>query len=72
MGAAQRAHLDLEVCFFNERLRPGPGDQLLLADHLTGAFDQSGQDVEGAAAEPHRPVALEQQTLRCKEPVGAK
>ncbi len=71
-GAAQGAHLNLEIRFFDERPRPGSGDQLLFADHLTGAFDQSGQDVEGAAAEPHRPVALEQQTLRCKEPVRAK
>ena len=67
-GAAQRAHLDLEVRVFDEGFRPGSGDQFLLADHLAGAFDQSGQDVEGAAAEPHRLVALEQQPLRCKEP----
>ncbi len=67
-GAAQGAHLNLEVRFFDVRLRPGSRDQLLLADHLAGALDQSGQDVEGAAAEPHRLVALEQKPLRCKEP----
>src|SRR4030095_8494154 len=53
-GAAQGAHLNLQVRFFDERLRPGSGDQLLFADHLAGAFDQSGQNVKGAAAEPHR------------------
>ena len=71
-GAAQGAHLNLQVRFFDERLRPGSGDQFLLADHLAGAFDQGGQDVKGAAAEPHRLVALEQEPLRCKEPVRAK
>ena len=71
-GAAQRADLDLQVCFFDEGFRPGSGDQLLLADHLAGALDQSGQDVEGAAAEPHRLVALEQEPLRCEEPERAK
>ena len=71
-GATQSADLNLQIRFFDERLRPGSGDQLLLADHLAGAFDQSGQDVEGAAAEPHWLVALEQEPLRCKEPERAK
>src|SRR5260370_5471470 len=71
-GGAQGAHLNLQVRLFDERLRPGSGDQLLLADHLAGAFDQSSQNVKGAAAEPHRLVALEQEPLRCKEPVRAK
>jgi hypothetical protein len=71
-GAAQGAHLDLQVRFFDERLRPGPRDQLLFADHLAGAFDQSSQDVKGAAAEPHRLVTLEQEPLRWKETVRAK
>ena len=67
-GAAQCAHLNLEVRFLNERLRPDLGDQLLLADHLTGVFHQRRQDVEGAAAELHRPAAFEQQALLCEEP----
>jgi hypothetical protein len=41
-------------------MRPGSGDQLFFADHLTRAFDQSGENVEGTAAEPYRSVALEQ------------
>src|SRR5260370_33205280 len=71
-GAAQGAHLNLQVRLFDERLRPGSGDQLLLADHLAGAFDQSSQNVKGAAAEPHRLVALEQEPPRRQEPVRAK
>jgi hypothetical protein len=44
-------------------LRPGSGDQLLLADHLFGTLDQKGKNVEGAATEPYRPVALKQEPL---------
>jgi hypothetical protein len=44
-------------------LRPGSGDQLLLADHLAGKFDERAQDVKGAADEPHRLVALEEEPL---------
>jgi len=29
---------------------PGSGDQFLFADHLAGAFDQRGQDIERTAA----------------------
>src|SRR5207245_4200510 len=71
-SAAQSADLNLQIRILDERFRPGSGYQFLLTDHLAGAFDQGGQDVEGAAAEPHRRVALEQQTLRCKEPEWAK
>jgi hypothetical protein len=71
-GTAQSADLNLQIRFFHERSWPGSGDQLFLADHLAGMFDQSGQDVEGAAAEPHRLVALEQKPLRCNEAERAK
>src|SRR5258708_3689880 len=71
-SAAQSAHLNLEIRFFDVRFRPGPRDQFLFADHLASACDQSGQDVKGAAAESHRLTALEQEPLRCKEPVRAK
>ncbi len=71
-GAAQRAYLNLHVRVFDECLRPRAGHQLLFADHLAGAFDQSSQNVEGTAAEPHRPVGLEQKPLRSKEPERTK
>jgi hypothetical protein len=67
-GAAQSAHLDLEIRLFDVRFRPGPRDQFLFADHLAGALDQSRQNVKGAAAEPDRLIALEQKSLHCKEP----
>ena len=43
-----------------------------LADDLACAFDQCGQDVEGAGAEPHWLVAFEQEPLCCEEPVRTK
>ena len=71
-GATQSADLNLQIRFFDEGLRPGSGDQFLLADHLAGAFDQSGQNVKSAAAEPHRLIALEQEPPRCNEPERAE
>src|SRR5580692_11256895 len=62
-GTTQSADLYLQVGFFDERVRPGLGDQLVLADYLAGAFDQGGQYVERAAAKSHRLVTLEQEAL---------
>jgi hypothetical protein len=59
-STTQSADLEFQIRFFHERCWPGPGNQLLLADHLTGAFDQSSQDIKRATAEPHGLVALEQ------------
>jgi len=67
-GAPQRADLNLQIRFFDERLRPNTCDQLVLADHLAGPFDQSRQNVKSAASEPHGFVPLEQEPLPCKEP----
>src|SRR5882672_8297743 len=71
-GAAQRADLNLQIRFLDERLRPSPTYQFLFADYLASAFDQSSEDVKSAAAEPHRLVAVEQEPLLCKEPERAK
>ncbi len=71
-GSAQSVDLNVQIRFFDERFPPDLGYQFLLADHLAGASDESGQDVKGAAAEPHRLVALEQEPLRCKELERAK
>src|SRR5580700_5283859 len=71
-GATQCADLDLQIGFVDERCWPNLGDQLFLADQLTSAFDQSGQDVEGAAAKPHWLVALEQEPLSHEELVRAE
>jgi hypothetical protein len=71
-GTAQSADLNLQIRFLDERLRPRSGYQFALADHLAGAFDQRSQDLEGAAAEPHGPIALKQEPLRRKQPERAK
>src|SRR5260370_31769501 len=71
-GAAQRADLHLQICFFDDGFRPGSGHQLFLADNLAGTLDQSGQDIEGPAAEPYRCVALNKQPLRCEQPERAQ
>src|ERR1700730_10296836 len=44
-GAAQGADLDLQVRLFDEGLRPSSGYELILADYLTRAFDQRGENV---------------------------
>jgi hypothetical protein len=54
------ADLNLQARFFEKGVRPGPGDQFLFANYPAGAFNQGRKDVEGAAAEPHRVVVLEQ------------
>jgi hypothetical protein len=41
-GAAQGADLNPKGCVFDEGLRPGAGDQFLLADNFAGAFDEGG------------------------------
>jgi hypothetical protein len=71
-GATQSADLDLQICIFHDHSGPSSGDQLLLAHHLAGPFDQRGQDAKGAAAEPHRRVAFEQEALHGNEPERAK
>jgi len=71
-GAPQRADLNLQIRFLDECLRPGSGYQFLFADHFARALDQSREDIKGAAAEPHRLVALEQKPPLGKEPKRAK
>jgi hypothetical protein len=71
-GTTQSVDLDLQIRFFDERRWPGSGNQFLLADHLARTFDQSGQDIEGAAAQSHWLVAVQQEPPRCDEPVRAK
>jgi len=70
--AAQGADLELQIGFFDKGFWPGSGHQFRLPDNLARSLDQSGQDVEGAPAQPHRPLALEQEPLRRKQPEWAK
>src|SRR5258705_13374044 len=40
-SAAQSADLNLQICLFDESLRPSSGDQFFLRGHLASAFDSS-------------------------------
>jgi len=71
-GAAQRADLHLQVCVFDDGIRPGSGFKVILADYLARAFEQRRKDVKGTAAEAHRLVAFKQQPLCCEKPERAK
>ena len=42
---------------------PDPANQCILADDLTGTFNERDQDVERAAAKTKRPVPLEKKPL---------
>jgi hypothetical protein len=71
-GPAQRGHMDAEIAFLDEGVGPDAGDQLVLADQLTGALDQDGEDVERAATESQRLFAFEQELLRRKQAEGTE
>ena len=60
----QPGDLDLEVAVLDEGVRPDPRHELALADQLAGALDQGDQDLQGAAAQTHRPAGLQQQPSR--------
>ena len=42
--SAQRRHMDPKIAFLDEGVGPDPGDQVFLADQLTGALHQHGED----------------------------
>jgi hypothetical protein len=54
--------------FVDDRIGPGAGDDLGLADRFAGAFDQRNEDIQRAAAEAQRLPVLEQQALRGDQP----
>ena len=60
----QPGDLDLEIAVLDEGVRPDPRHELALADQLAGALDQRDQDLQGAAAQTHRPAGLQQQPSR--------
>lgn len=64
---AQGSDVDPEIAFFDERIRPNTPNQLLLRDELAGAFGQSDQNIERAAAETNRLVAFQKELLGRKQ-----
>ena len=61
-----------EGCLFHDRIRPNPGDELLLADNVAGTLDEGEQNLERAAAQAYLPVTFEQHTLDREQAKGAK
>jgi hypothetical protein len=61
-GAPERDDVNLQVVFFDGVVRPDPRHELVLFDDMTGAFDQSDQDIEGTAAEMDRMAAFDSPT----------
>src|SRR5438067_6222405 len=57
-GAAQRGNMELQIAFDDGDMGPDPRDQLRLADHLAGMFDESDQEIESATAEMDGLVTL--------------
>ena len=60
--------MDAEVALLDEGVGPDFPHQVVLADQLAARFDQRNQEVEGAAPEPHRLVAFDEQLPRRIEP----
>jgi hypothetical protein len=48
---AQRGDMHPQRVLRNDRLRPGAGDELVVADRLAGAFNERDEDVQSPAAE---------------------
>ncbi|MNJ73889.1 hypothetical protein D3C77_707450 [compost metagenome] len=61
-----------QVDFFDYAVRPDFGDQLLLADHVPGVFQQDQQDVHGPSTQAQGLVGLHHQALSGVDPVGAE
>ena len=60
--------MNAQGTFFDHRVRPGPTDQLVLKDGLTGALNQCDQDIERPTAEPQRLSVFKDQPLRRTQP----
>src|SRR5207237_5150918 len=55
--------MDPECGLFDDRFRPGPGNELLFRDRLAGTLDERDQNIERAAAEAQRFSVLEEDAL---------
>ncbi len=69
---AQRRHMHPQVGVFHHSFRPDPGDQLLLAHHVAGVFQQDQQNLHRAPPQTQRPTGFEHQPLVRVDAVGAE
>jgi len=68
----QGADLEFEISLLDNGAPPHAGDQLVLADQLPRALDQSGQNIKRAAAHTHRVIVFEQKSLCWNQAEGAE
>jgi len=69
---SERRDMNFEVAILNEGVGPGPGHEVALADEITPTLDESGEDLEGSAAQANRRFTLQQELLCRKEPERAE
>src|SRR5215510_1465864 len=70
--ATQRRHMDREVGRLDKDIGPNPSHQILLADQLTAAFEQSDQDLQRTASKRHGLVAFQKKELCRKQTKGSE
>jgi hypothetical protein len=61
---AQARDMHLEIALLDEGAGPDTGHELVLADQLAGALEQSDQNLQRATAEPHGLVSRHQEPSR--------
>src|SRR6516164_2675872 len=71
-GFAQCGNLALQPVFFDDPVRPDPAQQLVLTNHSPWGLNQRQQQVEGTAAESHRPALDEQLAATRRDAEAAK
>jgi hypothetical protein len=59
--------MDREVGRLDKDIGPNPSHQVLLADQLTSAFEQSNQDLQSATPERYWLISLQEKKLRWKQ-----
>src|ERR1700739_4440005 len=65
--ATQCGHVDRQVGRLDKDIWPNPSHQVLLADQLAAAFEQSNQDLQSTAPEWYGLVAFQKKKLRWKQ-----
>ncbi|MEH2569829.1 hypothetical protein V1289_009456 [Bradyrhizobium sp. AZCC 2289] len=61
---AQRSDVHAETDFFHNDVRPNLGNEILVSDHFSGAFDQRQQNIESPGTQLDGVVPFLEKTLR--------
>jgi hypothetical protein len=71
-GAAHRGNVNPEIAVLDERIGPDATHQLLVAQELTGAFNERYENLASTTAQVNGPVAIEKQLSSWEESEGPK